>query len=107
MWGRARCSTAWSGRSSPSSAPTPQTTRGSSRGVITRPDAQVALLDTPGLHTAKGGLNARMVQQALQTLSDADLAAFLIEAGPPSIDPATPHAARPGNGRQTHKRLGV
>jgi GTP-binding protein Era len=70
-------------------SPKPQTTRGRILGVITRPDAQVALLDTPGLHTAKGGLNARMVQQALQTLSDADLAAFLIEAGPPFIDAAT------------------
>ena len=70
-------------------SPKPQTTRGRILGVITRPDAQVALLDTPGLHTAKGGLNARMVQQALQTLSDADLAAFLIEAGPPSIDAAS------------------
>ena len=70
-------------------SPKPQTTRGRILGVITRPDAQVALLDTPGLHTAKGGLNARMVQRALQTLSDADLAAFLIEAGPPSIDAAT------------------
>jgi len=70
-------------------SPKPQTTRGRILGVITRPDAQVALLDTPGLHTAKGGLNARMVQQALRTLADADVAAFLIEAGPPAIDAAT------------------
>jgi GTPase len=67
-------------------SPKPQTTRRRILGVITRPDAQVALLDTPGLHTAKGGLNARMVQQALQTLADADVVAFLIEAGPPAID---------------------
>ncbi|MGZ6142211.1 MAG: GTPase Era [Myxococcales bacterium] len=67
----------------------PQTTRGRILGVVTRPEAQVALLDTPGLHTAKGGLNARMVQQALQTLSDADLALFLIEAGTPAIDTPT------------------
>jgi GTP-binding protein Era len=69
--------------------PKPQTTRGRILGVVTRPDAQVALLDTPGLHTAKGGLNARMVQQALQTLADADVALFMIEAGPPAIDAAT------------------
>ena len=67
----------------------PQTTRGRILGVVTTADYQVALLDTPGLHTAKGGLNARMVQQALQTLSDADAALFLIEAGPPNIDSAT------------------
>src|SRR5205807_8739497 len=70
----------------------PQTTRGRILGVVTRPDAQIALLDTPGLHTAKGGLNARMVQQALQTLSDADVALFLIEAGTPAIDSATHRA---------------
>jgi GTP-binding protein Era len=70
-------------------SPKPQTTRGRILGVVTRPDAQIALLDTPGLHTAKGGLNARMVQRALQTLADADVVAFLIEAGPPAIDGAT------------------
>jgi len=70
-------------------SPKPQTTRGRILGVVNRPDAQVALLDTPGLHTAKGGLNARMVQQALRTLSDADVALFLIEAGTPAIDSAT------------------
>jgi GTP-binding protein Era len=70
-------------------SPKPQTTRGRILGVITRPDAQVALVDTPGLHTAKGGLNTRMVQRALQSLADADLALFLIEAGPPAVDAAT------------------
>src|SRR5919109_4850760 len=73
-------------------SPKPQTTRGRILGVVNRPEAQVALLDTPGLHTAKGGLNARMVQQALQTLSDADVALFLIEAGPPALDSATRRA---------------
>ena len=67
----------------------PQTTRSRILGVVTRPGAQVALLDTPGLHSARGGLNARMVQQALQTLDDADVALFLIEAGSPAIDAAT------------------
>jgi GTP-binding protein Era len=56
---------------------------------LNRPDAQIALVDTPGLHTAKGGLNARMVQAALQTLADADVALFLIEAGGPAVDEAT------------------
>jgi GTP-binding protein Era len=70
-------------------SPKPQTTRGRILGVVTRPEVQVALLDTPGLHTAKGGLNARMVQSALQTLADADVALFLIEAAGPAIDSAT------------------
>jgi GTP-binding protein Era len=70
-------------------SPKPQTTRSRILGVVRRADAQVALLDTPGLHSARGGLNARMVQQALQTLQDADAALFLIEAGSPGIDTAT------------------
>ena len=70
-------------------SPKPQTTRSRILGVVTRPGAQVALLDTPGLHSARGGLNARMVQQALQTLAEADVALFLIEAAGPGIDGAT------------------
>jgi len=73
-------------------SPKPQTTRSRMLGVVTRPGAQVALLDTPGLHSARGGLNARMVQQALQTLEQADAALFLIEAGSPGIDTATRRA---------------
>jgi len=82
-------------------SPKPQTTRGRILGVITRQDAQVALLDTPGLHVAKGGLNARMVRLALQTLADADLALFLIEAGPLAIDPASRKAL--DQVKQAHK----
>jgi len=67
----------------------PQTTRGRILGVVTRPDAQVALLDTPGLHEARGGLNAHMVRAALRTMADADVALFLIEAGAQGIDPPT------------------
>ena len=70
-------------------SPKPQTTRGRILGVITREDAQIALLDTPGLHSARSGLNARMVEQALQTLADADVAVFMIEAGSPAVDAAT------------------
>ena len=70
-------------------SPKPQTTRSRILGVVTRPGAQIALLDTPGLHSARGGLNARMVQQALQTLAEADVALFLIEAAGPGIDGAT------------------
>jgi len=73
-------------------SPKPQTTRGRILGVVTRPDSQFCLLDTPGLHEAKGGLNARMVQSALDTLNDADVALFLIEAGSPAIDTQTKKA---------------
>ncbi|HYZ89848.1 MAG TPA: GTPase Era [Myxococcales bacterium] len=70
-------------------SPKPQTTRSRILGIVTRPDAQVALLDTPGLHSARGGLNERLVDQALRTLAEADAALFLIEAKSPAIDAAT------------------
>ena len=70
-------------------SPKPQTTRSRILGVVTRRNAQVALLDTPGLHSARGGLNQRLVEQALRTLAEADVALFLIEAGSPAIDTPT------------------
>ncbi len=70
-------------------SPKPQTTRGRILGVVSRPAFQLCLLDTPGLHEAKGGLNARMVESALHTFNDADAVMFLIEASSPAIDTPT------------------
>jgi len=68
-------------------SPKPQTTRSRILGVVTRPGAQIAFVDTPGLHEARGGLNARMVDRALRTIADADVVLFLVEAGPPRLHP--------------------
>ena len=57
----------------------PQTTRNRVLGVLSRPEMQVAFLDTPGIHKAKGGLNRFMVEQALGALHEVDLVLFLIE----------------------------
>jgi len=62
-------------------SPRPQTTRTRILGVFTGPQAQLALFDTPGLHRAKGALNRRMVEVALQTLGEVDAVLFLVEAG--------------------------
>jgi GTP-binding protein Era len=61
--------------------PRPQTTRTRILGVADGPGWQLALFDTPGLHRAKGPLNARMVETALTTLPEVDLVLMLIEAG--------------------------
>jgi GTP-binding protein Era len=61
--------------------PRPQTTRTRILGVWSGPNAQLALFDTPGLHKAKGALNRRMVEVALQTLAEVDAVLFLVEAG--------------------------
>lgn len=50
----------------------PQTTRDPLLGVLTRPDAQIAFLDTPGLHRPKSELGRRMNQSALEVLRAAD-----------------------------------
>jgi GTP-binding protein Era len=58
----------------------PQTTRNRILGVVTRPAGQVAFLDTPGIHVAKGQLNRYMVDVALQALEEVDLALLLVSA---------------------------
>ena len=62
-------------------SPRPQTTRTRILGVFSGPGTQLALFDTPGLHRAKGALNRRMVEVALQTLREVDAVLFLVEAG--------------------------
>lgn len=58
----------------------PQTTRHRIRAVLTRDDAQVVFVDTPGIHKPKHRLGRMMVDTALKTLQDVDLILFLIEA---------------------------
>jgi GTP-binding protein Era len=61
--------------------PRPQTTRHRILGVMNRPDAQIAFVDTPGLH--QGGaraLNRAMNRTASSALADADVAIFVVES---------------------------
>jgi GTPase len=60
-------------------SPKPQTTRTRITGVVTRPEGQVAFVDTPGIHDAKGALNRAMVEAALSALEDVDLVLLLVE----------------------------
>lgn len=59
---------------------TPQTTRTRILGVLHREDAQIVLLDTPGLHKPEHRLNRRMVRTALETMDGADLLYVMVEA---------------------------
>jgi GTP-binding protein Era len=61
--------------------PRPQTTRRRIVGVRTDPDAQLILVDTPGLHEATRLLNRRMVETARESMSQGDVIAVMIEAG--------------------------
>lgn len=57
----------------------PQTTRNSIRGVLNRPNSQMVLVDTPGLHKPKNKLGDFMMKSALNTLNDVDAILYLVE----------------------------
>ncbi|MBS0395826.1 MAG: GTPase Era, partial [Proteobacteria bacterium] len=61
--------------------PKPQTTRHRILGLLNRPEYQIALVDTPGIHAGERRmLNVVMNRTAATTLADADLVAFVVEA---------------------------
>jgi GTPase len=66
--------------------PRPQTTRRRIVGIRTDPDAQLILVDTPGLHEATRLLNRRMVEVARESMTQGDVLAVVIEAGA-QLDP--------------------
>ena len=57
----------------------PQTTRSQLLGVLTRPSAQILLLDTPGLHEGERPLDVAMRESALRASQDCDLALLLVD----------------------------
>ena len=61
--------------------PRPQTTRHRILGLVQLPNAQIAFVDTPGLHSqAKRALNKAMNRTATAALDEADLVVFVVEA---------------------------
>ena len=58
----------------------PQTTRKRILGVARRPDCEIALVDTPGIHRPKYKMNAAMVREATDALSTADAILFVLDA---------------------------
>ncbi|OAT85789.1 GTPase Era [Desulfotomaculum copahuensis] len=61
----------------------PQTTRHKIHSVVTRPDAQVIFLDTPGIHKPRHRLGEYMVEVALGALKEVDVVFFLVECKEP------------------------
>ncbi|HKD68065.1 MAG TPA: GTPase Era [Candidatus Binataceae bacterium] len=61
--------------------PRPQTTRRRILGIRTDPDAQLILVDTPGLHDSRRLLNRRMVDVARASMTQGDVLAVVVEAG--------------------------
>ncbi|HEY5186259.1 MAG TPA: GTPase Era [Actinomycetes bacterium] len=58
----------------------PQTTRHTVRGIVTRPDAQLVLVDTPGFHKPRTLLGERLNALVLATLSEVDVIGFCVPA---------------------------
>lgn len=58
----------------------PQTTRHAVRGILTRPEAQIVFVDTPGLHRPGNALGRRLNDVAHEALSDVDAAVFVLDA---------------------------
>ncbi|MCU0573887.1 MAG: GTPase Era, partial [Syntrophobacteraceae bacterium] len=61
-------------------APKPQTTRNRISGILNRPDCQIILMDTPGIHKARDPFNKIMVDTALGTLGEVDIICVIIDA---------------------------
>lgn len=58
----------------------PQTTRHTIRGIVTRPDAQLVLVDTPGLHRPRTLLGERLNDLVRETLLEVDVVGFCVPA---------------------------
>ena len=58
----------------------PQTTRNKILGILTQEGVQMIFLDTPGIHKSKSKLNKKMTQRALDTIREADIVLFMVDA---------------------------
>ena len=74
----------------------PQTTRTQVRGVLTRPDAQLVFVDTPGIHKPRTLLGERLNDTATGAIGDVDVVCLVLDATA---------AARPG--RPLRRRAGA
>jgi GTPase len=61
-------------------SPKPQTTRHTVRGVVHRPDAQLVLVDTPGLHRPRTLLGERLNDLVRATWSEVDVIGLCLPA---------------------------
>lgn len=61
----------------------PQTTRRRQLGILTTETSQIIFVDTPGLHVPQHKLGDFMNQEAAESLHDADLVLWLVDASAP------------------------
>ncbi|TAM82808.1 MAG: GTPase Era [Acidobacteria bacterium] len=63
--------------------PVAQTTRNRILGIVHRPDAQVVLMDTPGIHRPLSRLNDQMMAFVREALEERDLTLLIADASAP------------------------
>jgi GTPase len=61
-------------------SPRPQTTRNRIQGIVNRPDAQVVLVDTPGIHKPDSVLSRQMMDEVQQAVEGIDILSLIVDA---------------------------
>jgi GTPase len=61
-------------------SPQPQTTRARIQGIVNRENAQVILVDTPGIHRATKALDRQMMQEVSEALDGVDMVSLIVDA---------------------------
>jgi len=64
----------------------PQTTRNRILGILTRSDAQIIFVDTPGIHRPLHKLGEYMVETARKAIPDADVVLFMVDVSVPPTE---------------------
>jgi GTPase len=58
----------------------PQTTRNRIQGIVNREDAQIVLIDTPGIHKPENALNRQMMEELQQAAEGIDAISLIVDA---------------------------
>jgi GTPase len=61
-------------------SPRPQTTRNRVQGIVNRDDAQIVLIDTPGIHKPDSVLSRLMMDEVQQALEGIDTLSLIVDA---------------------------
>lgn len=64
-------------------SPKPQTTRRRQLGILTKENLQIVFVDTPGIHKPQHKLGDYMNDEALHSITDADVVLWLLETDEP------------------------
>jgi GTPase len=58
----------------------PQTTRNRIQGIVNRPDAQIVIIDTPGIHRPENVLNRMMMDELIHAMEGLDVLCLIVDA---------------------------